>query len=672
MYALLSALVLSAAPATPAIDVDGLDRAVAPGDDFFGFANGGWVKRTEIPPDKSSWGVWGVLSETNRQRTVDLIQEAAKRTDGDALAKKVGDAYAAYMDEAGIEAKGAAPLTPELTAIAAITDAHQLARALGQSLQADVDPLNNTRFHTPHLFGVFVAQALDDPQHHAAYLLQGGLGMPDRDYYLSLKPEQAALRTKYEAYLTQMLTLAGLGDAAAKAKRVLALETKLAQASASRLESEDVHQVTAWPREQFATKAPGLDWAAFFEGAGLSKVSRCYVWQPKALTGLAAVVGHEPLAVWKEWLTAHAVLEHAAYLSQAFVDARFAFEGQALQGTPQQRERWKRGVDFTSDALGDAVGRLYVQRYFSPEARKRAQAMVDAIVVAFGKRIDALGWMSAQTKVQAKQKLATLKVGVGYPDTWVDYASLTISRDDAYGNALRVDRFDTARALAKLDQPVDRGEWWMTPQTINAVNLPLQNALNFPAAILQPPFFDPGPDADPAVNFGAVGAIIGHEISHSFDDSGSQFDAEGRFRNWWTKKDLAHFQAAGERLAKQYDAYEPLPGVHVNGHQTLSENIADVAGLAAAWDAWRATTPDDGQVDAHGFTASQRFFLGFGQAWREKERDAALKKGLITDGHAPAKERAATVRNLDAWYTAFDVKPGQKLALPRAQRAQVW
>ncbi len=678
MHSLITVLVLSAAPATPAtpatassgLDLAGMDRGIAPGDDFFGYANGTWLRTTEIPADKSSFGVFDMLIDETRKRTVELIQDAAKRTDGDADAKKIGDTYASFMDEAAIEAKGATPLTPALSAIAAIGDKVALARALGQLQRADVDALNSTNFFTPNLLGLWVVQALDDPDHYAPYLLQGGLGMPDRDYYLSPKPEQAALRKKYEAYLTQLFTLAKQSDAAGKAKRVLALETKLAQAHATRLESEDVHRVEPWKREDFAKKAPGLDWAAYFEGAQLQDAPRFFLWQPKAVTGLAAAVGSEKLSTWKEWMTAHAIAAHAAVLSKAFVDADFAFYGKAMQGTPQLRERWKRGVSFTSRDLGDAVGKLYVQKYFAGEAKAKAKAMVEAVVKAFGARIDALSWMSPATKAKAKEKLTTLRVGVGYPDHWVDYSSLEVVRGDAYGNAVRVGLFAYQRALAKLKQPVDRDEWWLNPQVINAVNLPLQNALNFPAAILQPPFFDPA--AEPALNFGAMGAVIGHEISHSFDDSGSQFDARGQFINWWTPDDLAHFKAAAEQLAKQYDAYEPLPGVHVNGHQTLSENIADVAGLSAAFDAWSATVGPKAVAEKAGPTREQRFFIAFAQAWRDKAREPALRQGLITDGHSPGMYRAAAVRNLDGWYSAFDVKPSQKLALSPADRVRIW
>jgi len=387
------------------------------------------------------------------------------------------------------------------------------------------------------------------------------------------------------------------------------------------------------------------------------------IWHPKAVTGISSLIAREPLEAWKDWLTYHTVERAANFLPKAFVEERFAFFGKALFGIPQQRPRWQRGVDFTSGALGEVVGKLYVEKHFPPESKAKVRAMVDDLVKAFNSRIDSLDWMSPETKIKAKEKVATLKVGVGYPDEWHDYASLEIVKGDALGNAQRAELFEFRRQLAKLNQPVDKNEWWMTPQTVNAVNLPLQNALNFPAAILQPPYFNPAADA--AYNYGAMGAIIGHEISHSFDDQGSQFDAQGRLANWWTKQDLDHFKAAGEALAKQYDAYRPFPDLAVNGHQTLSENIADLAGLAAAYDAYHLSLQGKAADD-------QQFFISFGQSWRSKDREAALRQQIATDGHAPDQYRLATVRNLDAWYAAFNVQPGQKLYLEPKERVRVW
>jgi len=661
----------TAPPLSSGIDVVGMDNSVTPGDDFNVYANGGWMKATPIPADKASYGIFSVLADETRKRLLALIQDSAKAgsaTDNDA--HKVGDFYASFMDEAAIEAKGIAPLKPELDGIAAIKDRRDLARVLGAQLRADVDALNDTNFETGNLFGVWITQGLTDPSHSYPYLLQGGLGMPDRDYYLSVSPHMVELRKQYQAHIQAMFQLAGFDKPAERAARVFALETKMAGVHATRVESEDVHTAVLWKRDDLAAKAPGLDWPTLLTAAGLNDAPVFVIWHPKAVPGLSKLAAAESLDSWKDWLALHAVERSTAFLPKAFVDERFHFYGQILSGIPEQRPRWQRGMDYTSAALGEAVGKLYAQRYFPAETKAKVQAMVGDLVTAFGKRIDALTWMSPKTKSQAKAKLATLKVGVGYPDRWLDYSSLEIVSGDALGNAQSAGLFEYHRQLAKLHQPVDRGEWWMTPQTVNAVNLPLQNALNFPAAIIQPPYFDV--NADAAHNYGSMGAIIGHEISHSFDDQGSQFDAEGRLANWWTKEDMDHFKAAGEALAAQFDAYKPFPDLSVNGHQTLSENIADVAGLLAAYDAYRLSLHGTPDALKDGFTGDQRFFISFAQSWRSKTRDEELRRQIATDGHAPEQYRAVTVRNLDAWYGAFSVSAPQKLYLAPNDRAHVW
>ena len=680
-YALTCLIVLGTIPgdnkasppsgaAPKGVDVAAMDRSVAPGDDFYSYCNGAWLKATPIPPDKASYGVGTILADQTRKRTVALIQEAAARSNRSADARKIGDFYASFMDEAAIEAKGIAPLKPQLGAIASIADRRALARAIGGSLRADVDPVNNTNFQTEHLFGLFVAQGLDDPAHNYPYLLQGGLGMPDRDYYLSNSPKMAELRKQYQDHVAALLKLAGLSDAQSRAERIFALETKIAGVHATRVESEDVHSARKWKKEELAAKAPGLDWPDLLEAAHLNDAPVFFIWHPKAVTGLSALVAKEPVDAWKDWLAFHTLEQAASFLPKALVEEYFAFHDKALNGTPQLRPRWQRGVDFTSVALGEAVGKLYVERYFPPEVKAQVNGMVDELKKAFGHRIDSLAWMSPATKAKAKAKLATLIVGVGYPDRWQDYSSLRIILGDALGNLQRARLFEYQRQLAKLHQPIDRNEWWMTPQTVNAVNLPLQNALNFPAAILQPPFFDPAADA--ALNYGSIGAIIGHEISHSFDDQGSQFDAQGRLADWWTKEDFDHFKAAGEALAAQYDAYHPFPDLAVNGHQTLSENIADLAGLAAALDAYHLSLHGKPAPVSDGFTGDERFFIAFAQSWRAKIREAALRTRIATDGHAPPKYRADTVRNLDAWYAAFSVTPKQKMYLAPKERVRIW
>jgi putative endopeptidase len=662
----------SAAPKpSSGIDLAGIDPQVAPGNDFSAYANGGWLKSHEIPPDRSSYGTGAIVDELTSKRTAELIALAAKDAPAGSDAKKIGDYYASYLDEAGIAARGTAPLTPVLARIAAIADVHALAGALGGTLRADVDVLNNASYDTDNLFGLWVAQDLSDPTRYAAFLLQGGLGMPDRDYYLDPSPRMAELRDKYRAHIAAMLRLAGVADAAAKAAKVFDLEHAIAQAHVPRVDTENPKKGNNhWSRADLTTRAPGLDWQAFLAAAGLDRQAGFVVWQPGALTGLTALVAGQPLETWKAWLAFHAIARHASVLPAAFDAEAFAFYGTQLSGTLQQRERWKRAVDATSGALGEAVGKLYVERYFPPSEKTRAAKMVANELAAFGRRIDKLDWMTPATKVKAKAKLAVLKVGVGYPDTWRDYGKLEVVRGDAFGNAERAELFEYHRSLDKLGRPVDRGEWVMNPQLVNAVNLPAMNAMNFPAAILQPPFFDP--DRPIVMDYGSIGAIIGHEISHSFDDQGALFDATGRLENWWTPEDLAHFKASAAQLIKQYDGYRPFPDLALNGTLTVNENIADVAGLAVAYDAYRLAFDGKEAPTVGSLTGDQQFFLSFAQSWRRKAREPAVRRQVLTDGHSPAEYRADTVRNLDAWYTAFGVKPGEALYLAPAERVRVW
>ncbi len=654
----------------PAVDVAGMDPAIRPGDDFYGYTNGGWMKTTEIPPDRAVYGSFTVIEEIVTKRTADLIQEAGKTkaVEGSPSAL-VGAYYDAWMNEESIEKRGLEPLKSELDAIAGITDRASLARVLGAGLRADVDALNNTDFYTSRPFGLWVAPDFANPGTNAGYLLQGGLGMPDRDNYRNTDPKAVELQGKYLAHVAATLKLAGTADAEARAGRIYELEKKIADVHVSRTESLDVLKANnPWPLAEFSKRAPGLDWGVYFEAAGLSAQPMLMVWHPSAATGIAALAGKEPLEVWKDYLSFHAINRASTLLPKAFAEDWFRFYGTGLSGAQKPRDRWKRAVSAASGALGDAVGQLYVERWFPAASKADAEVMVKNIVAAFGRRIDALTWMSPSTREKAKAKVATLYVGIGYPDRWRDYSGLEVRRDDALGNAQRSELFDYRWRLSKLGRPVDKTAWSMTAQTVNAVNLPLQNAMNFPAAILNPPFYYPG--GDPVRNYGAIGTVIGHEISHSFDDQGAQFDADGRLANWWTPEDLAHFQAVGEKLVAQYDAYEPLPGLHVNGKLTLSENIADVAGVAAAYDGYRAAYATTPELD--GFTGDQRFFIGFGQAWREKDRPEALRSQLMTDGHAPGEFRADAARNVDAWYAAFDVQPGQKLYLAPEARVRVW
>lgn len=654
------------------LDVPGMDRSVPPGQDFFLYANGAWIARTPIPADRSSIGTFRTVQDRTDRRVRRIIEDAAAgRAGKDADARKVGDYFAAFMDAATIEKNGAAPLRPALARIAAVADKTQLAALLGSTLRADVDVLNNTDVYTPHVLGVWVAADLDQPTRYRVFLLQGGLDMPDREYYLSDSAAMKDARAKFAQHVERMLALGGIADARVRAARIVELEGRLAQSHASREETEQVaHGNNHWSRGDFDDRAPGLDWRAFFEAAGLAGQERFVVWQPDAVVGLARLVADAPIETWKDWLAFHAIDDDADVLPRAFVDARFAFHERALAGTPKLEARWKRGVTATNRALGEAIGHLYVARYFPASEKARAEALVRELLAAFDRRLEQLAWMTPQTRAKARQKLASLRVSVGYPDRWRDYSALRVSRHDAYGNRQRAQMFEYVRSLLKLGGPVDRTEWVMNPQLVNAVNLPAMNAMNFPAAILQPPFFDARRPA--AMDYGAIGTIIGHEISHSFDDQGALFDDQGRLKNWWTDEDFRHFREAGEKLVAQYDAYRPLPDLSIKGRQVLSENIADLAGLSAAYDAWQRSLDGQPPPKAQGFTGAQQFFLSFAQIWRGKYREPALRQRLLTDGHSPGHWRAFTVRNLDAWYQAFPADPTRALYLAPADRVRIW
>ncbi|MGH9498386.1 MAG: M13 family metallopeptidase [Terriglobales bacterium] len=661
-----------AAPDVHGIAVANMDRSVKPGDDFYLYANGDWIKRTAIPPDRGRIGVFTALSELSDKRTADLIEEAAKSNPAAGSGtRKIADLYNSYMDEAAIESRGLSALQPHLKAIAAIKTKKELARAFGESLRADVDPLNNTNFHTANLFGLWVAPSFNDSEHYAPYLLQGGLQLPDRQYYLGDSQRMRDLRGKYQAHVAAMLKLAGFSDSEARAARVVELEHAIAQTHLSLAEDQDVHKANnPWEQADFTSKAPGLDWAEFFRGAGLSKQTSFIVWQPSAFTGEAALVASQELETWKDWLAYHLIEAYASFLPKTLADERFAFFGKELYGTPEQRPRWKRGVEVVNRLLGDEVGKIYAQRYFPPEAKAQADAMVANIIAAFRRRIEALSWMDPSTKAEAQAKLTTLYVGIGYPETWRDYSDYEVKPDDIFGNLWRGSLFVYHYNVARLGRAVDRKQWTMEPQTVNAVNLPLQNALSFPAAILQPPFFDPLAPA--AVNYGAIGSVIGHEISHTFDTEGSAFDSKGRVRNWWTPADLAHFEAAAAKLAAQYDSYKPFPDLSINGKQTLAENIADVAGISAAYDGYQASLAGKAAPVQDGFSGDQQFFIAFAQNWGSKSREASLRQQVMTDPHSPGEYRAATVRNIDAWYPAFDVQTGEKLYLAPPDRVRIW
>lgn len=674
LLAALHAAGASAATSAPPAGLDeaGMDRAVRLGDDFYDYANGAWLARTEIPADRGSWNNFTLIAEQTNKRIIALIEAAAvDRSRASSAGRMVADFHLAFMDADAIEARGLAPVQPQLDAIAAIGDKAALARALGATVRADVDVVNATQLFTENIFGLWVGQGFDDSKHYLPYLMQGGLGMPDRAYYLSESPKMVAVRAKYEEHVAAVLKLAGFADSAERAKRILALETKLAQSHATAEETYDVLKANnPWPRPEFGAKAPGLDWEEFFRGAGLDRVETVIVWQPGAAVRVAALVGSESLKDWRDYLAYHAINRLSEVLPKAFADERFAFYGTALAGTPEQQARPKRSLAAANVAIGDAVGQLFVEKYFPAENKARARAMVANIVAAFDRRIEQLDWMAPATKEQARAKLKVLYVGIGYPDHWADLSGLVIDPADALGNVMRASAFRYHQRVALIGRPVDPTEWCMNPQDVNAVNMPLQNALNFPAAILQPPFFDP--NAPDAYNYAAIGSVIGHEISHSFDDQGSQFDSEGRMRDWWTPEDLVHFKAASAALVAQYNTYRPFPDLAVNGALTLGENLADLAGLAAAYDGFRATAGVRAMGVHESLAADQTFFLSFAQIWRTKMREPLLRQRLIGDGHSPGQYRALTVRNLDAWYGAFAVQPGDALYLAPAERVRVW
>jgi putative endopeptidase len=662
----------SSGPAGPghSIDLAAMDRSVRPGTDFFLFANGGWYKQAQIPADRPATGAFLRLVETVETRTKGLLEEAGNAPEGTDL-RRIGDYYASYLDEAAIEKRGITPLHPALERISKLADKRQLATYLGAELRADVDALNSTDLWTGNLVGLWVEQDLNDPSRSTAYLLQGGLGMPDRSRYLDESPAGAALLVKYERHLATILKLAQIADAEQKAARVVLLERKIAGVHASRQESGDVGKANhPWKRAEFSTRAPGIEWDSFFAGAGLDKQPGFIVWHAEAITGLAKLVMTEPLEAWKDLFTAHMIDHFADVLPKAFADEHFAFYSKEMHGVPTIAPRFRRALDSTNVALGEAVGKAYVARYFPPASKQAIEGMVKNLIATFGRRIDALSWMSPATKIKAKEKLATLRVEIGYPASFRDDSRLSILRGDAFGNLERSELHNYRVNVAKLGRPADRGEWAMVPQEVNAVNLPIRNAMNFPAAILEPPFFDP--KATLAANYGGIGSVIGHEISHSFDDQGAKFDAHGRFANWWTAEDLAHFEASGAALVQQYDAYRPLPDAKVDGKLTLSENIADLAGLAAAYDAWRASLAGAAAPVQDGFTGEQQFFLAYAQCWQSKMRDELLRERLATNGHAPPRYRVLTVRNLDAWYDAFQVDPREALYLAPEQRVRVW
>jgi predicted metalloendopeptidase len=648
-----------------------MDRAVRPGDDFYRYANGGWLKA--VGGERTSYDTRAMLNEKTSGRVRELIVEAAATAGGGkaargSAAQKVGDYYASFVDEGGIEAKGLTPLADEMARIAAIHDKASLSAYLGGTLNTEVDGLTG---NGDHVFGVLVNQSFADAKHYVFHLLQGGLGMPDRDSYIDPSPKMAELRAQYQAHIAAILRLAGVADAESEAAGILSLEIRMAQAHAPDADAADVFkQNNPWKRSDFAVKAPGMDWGAYFKAAGVSAEPEFIVWQPSAVTGTAALVGNEGIELWKDYLRFHLVEHYASVLPKVVGAEDFAFYGTILTGTQQAPERSAGAIAATNAALGQAVGQLYVQRYFPAEAKAKAQAMVGDLIAAYRARIANLSWMSAETKKKALAKLGTLRMGLGYPDQWIDYSTLDVVRGDAFGNLRRAEAFNRSYNLAKLKRAADPDEWRIDPQIVGAVIVFTPNTETFSAGILQAPYFDYQGDA--ASNYGSAGAGMAHEITHVLDELGNIYDEQGRLVHWWTEEDVAKYHAAAAKLAAQIDGYCPLADLCVNGKQVLSESSADLAGLQVAHDAYILSLKGKSDVMIGGLSGEQRFFLAFSQRWRKLQPEAALRRQTKTDTHLAGEYRSDTVRHIADWYKAYEVASGDKLYMKPEDRVGIW
>jgi putative endopeptidase len=656
----------AAAGTTSGIETQYIDQGVRVQDDFFGHLNGKWLQTTEIPSDRTSWGTFMKLRDDTQAQIRGIVEAEQKKPGKKAGSdeQKIGDLYTSFMDEKKLDNLGTKPLAGELQRIRALKDKH--------GVPALVAHLSQIGVATP--YGIGVAQDAKESTKYATYIRQGGLGLPDRDYYLKMDDKRmAGIKAKYEQHVANMLTLAGDKDAAAKAKAIVAFETELAQVQWNRVELRDPNKsYNKMGVEELAKLAPDYDWKAALGAAGIgNKVDYVIVGQPSYITGFNAVLAKTDLDTVKAYFQWQLLREYAPYLSKAFVDERFDFYGKTLSGVKEMEPRWKRGVGTVEGALGEALGREYTAQYFPPERKARMEELVKNVLAAYKESIDKLDWMGPETKKEAQAKLAKFNPKIGYPNKWRDYSKLAIKKDDLVGNVMRTETFAHNRNINKLGKPIDREEWGMTPQTINAYYNSRLNEIVFPAAILQPPFFNAA--ADDAVNYGAIGAVIGHEIGHGFDDKGSQSDGDGNLRNWWTKEDEARFKAKTDMLVKQYDAFEPVPGYHVNGALTLGENIGDNSGLAIAYKAYKISLHGQPAPVIDGLSGDQRFFMGFGQVWRSKMRDEAQINQVKTDPHSPGQFRAnGTLRNQAAFYEAFGIKEGDKMYLKPEERVTIW
>jgi endothelin-converting enzyme/putative endopeptidase len=642
------------------LELQNMDPSVKPGDDFYDYALGTWLRDHPIPADKVGAGYNYDLPDEIEGQVRRIVEDAAAHPTSP-TARKVGDFFAAWMDEQGIERRGLAPLKPWLARIDAVRTRPQLIALMMRPGYAS--PID-----------IGISTDADDPTRYMADASQARLGLPTRDYYLLKGEKYDAIRRAYRAYLIRLQELAGIPDAAAKADRIIALETRLSQDQWTPEQRRDpVATHNPMTRAELTKLAPEMNWSATLAGMGLASAAKVNVSEPSAIAAAAKRLGDVPLSTWKEWMTARFLSTAAPFLPKAFDQANFDFYSKTLRGVPEQRARWKRGMALIDDALGEAVGAIYVHKHWSPATQAKADELVADVTAAYKDKIDAATWMDAPTRKAALAKLATFDPRVGHPAKWIDYSTLNVSRTDPLANSLAVADFQWRLQLQRFPKPVDRGLWYMTPQTVNAYYDPTMNQITLPAAILQPPFFDP--NADPAVNYAETGATtIGHEMGHGFDDEGRKFDEKGRLRDWWSKETAAKYTVQADRLANQFDQYEPIPGTKIKGRLTLGENLADLGGLETAYAAYRRYVARHGEPPVlNGMTGDQRFFLAYAQAWQGKRREEAVRQQLLSDPHSPDKYRVnGIVRNFGPWYTAFGVKPGDTMYLPPEQRVSVW
>jgi predicted metalloendopeptidase len=648
----------------------GVDPNIQPGDDFFAWANADWLNATAIPAGRERWGARNEIEELTRRQIAQLLDDAGTAPTG-SLARRVADFRAAYLNQAAIEARGLEPLKPLLDSIERLQDKAALTRLLASGLGADVDPLYLGVYQSSHLLGLSVERGTHGEKSNLAFLLQGGLGLPDRESYVSSDSGMQAVRTAYQGYISHLLALAGFDRADQRAQAVMALETALARSQATREASaSDQNAGNRWTRADFTRMAPGMDWSAFLAAAGLASRDTIVAWQPGALAGLAALVGSEPLENWQDYLRFHALDAVADVLPRSFAEASWSMHGTAVPGQSQESSRARRAFEATQTALSEALGRLYSERYFPAAQKARVQAIVANVVAAFRRRVQAVTWMSPATRAVALAKLQTLYVGIGYPEHWQDYDDLVIDPTDPVGNLRRVSDRNYRLAIARLTQPIEPARWWIAPQTVGAVLVFEQNSYDFSAALLQPPKYDS--TASDAAAYGAIGAIIGHDVSHFVDALGANYDAKGLAHNWWTAEDSSRYMASAAALVNQASGYRPFPDLGVNGKLTLTENLADLGGLLAAFDAYRRTLGTRARDKAYVRQQDRQFFIAFARSWRSRISEAALRTQLTSNDHPPETYRVSTVRNLDAWYEAFDVKPGQRLYVEPGARVRIW